>query len=89
MFFDESRHSVIRKMRASAESAEVDVQQKRSDLDFDRAHKLIQLVQDIEKIKDPAVRENVLAILKRSYADLELDNKQIQKIWDKERAKGS
>ena len=59
LFYDEGRQALLDRVRAATELQRLGVEEKRMQLTFEQANKLIDLVQKIDKIKDPAIRERV------------------------------
>jgi len=63
MFYEDGRQALLKHLRAQAESAELDVQKKRMELDFAKADKVLDLLDRIEKIRDPAFKATVRSVL--------------------------
>ena len=59
LFFEEGRQAVVERVRASTKLKQLEVQEKETNLSFHSANKLIDLVQKVDKIKDPGTRERV------------------------------
>lgn len=59
LFYDEGRQALLKRVRANTELKKIEVEQKKVDLNFRQATNLIELIQKIEKIKDPHIRETV------------------------------
>lgn len=57
LFFREGRQALLDRARARTDLEVLAVQQKRMEIEFQRASKAIDLVQQVEKIKDPQIRE--------------------------------
>jgi hypothetical protein len=59
LFYDEGRQAILESVRATRDLKKLEVKTKEMDLTFQGAAKIIDLVQRVEKIKDPHVREKV------------------------------
>jgi hypothetical protein len=70
LFYEEGREALLERMRANTELAKLTVKEKEDKLYFDRANKSVDLVQKIEKIKDPHVKERVQDVLSASLGGL-------------------
>jgi hypothetical protein len=70
LFYEEGRQALLERMRANTELAKLTVKEKEDKLSFDRANKLVELVQKVEKIKDPHVKERVQDVLSASLSRL-------------------
>jgi hypothetical protein len=68
---DQGREALTRRLLAETRSKELAVRHQELTFEFDRANKTIELVNKIEKIKDPAVKERVIRIISRNAAQLE------------------
>jgi len=79
MFYVDGRRALLQHLRAQAESEELDVQKKKMELEFAKADKTLDLLQRIEKIKDPVLKEKVRFALTQNMqtlgakGDLEVD----------------
>jgi hypothetical protein len=78
LFWDEGRQNLLRRLKARTESDELDVEKKRSDLDFDRATKLVALYKEIEKIKDPMAQQCFLHAFRINLERLGIDPSEIE-----------
>ena len=59
LFFDETRQAIVDRIRATTKLKQLEVQEKELNLNYQSANKLIELVQKVDKIKDPNTREKV------------------------------
>ena len=70
LFYDEGRQALLERMRANTELKKLAVKEKEMLLGFERANKFVDLVQKIEKIKDPHVKERIRRALASNAAGL-------------------
>jgi hypothetical protein len=70
LFYEEGRQALLDRMRANTALKKLAVEQTETRLAFEKANKLIDLVQKIEKIKDPEMRERVSHTLSASLSGL-------------------
>lgn len=70
MFYSEGRNSLLRNLRAKTESTELDVRLKEMELEFGRVEKTIDILQRIDKIKDPAAKQRVFDLFANNMAVL-------------------
>lgn len=66
LFFDEGRQAVVERVRANTELTKLEVDKKRLEVGMQRANGMIDLYNKIEKIKDPAIKEQMKAELSRN-----------------------
>jgi hypothetical protein len=59
LFFEESREAIVRRVRAGTKLKELEAQEKEISLSFQSANKLIDLVKQVDAIKDADTRERV------------------------------
>ncbi len=57
LFYEEGRQAVLENVRATTDLKKLDVKAREMDLMFQSANKLVDLVQKVEKIKDPHTQE--------------------------------
>lgn len=62
-FWPAGREALLRQLEARTRQQELAVEQKKLDLDTQRARSVIDLVQRIEKIKDAKSREKIRSVL--------------------------
>ena len=70
LLISEGRENLIRRLEAQTRGEELNTLKKELDLEFDKANKIIELVQKIEKIKDPKVRQRVKELLAKNTHEL-------------------
>jgi hypothetical protein len=61
IFYLDGRDALLRRAKARTELEELAVEQKRLEIESQRANNVIELVQKVEKIKDPQLRERARA----------------------------
>jgi hypothetical protein len=59
LFFEEGRQAIVERVRAGTRLKQLEVREKEINVTFQAANKLIDLVQKVDKIKDPGTREKV------------------------------
>lgn len=63
LFYDQGRQAVLSKVRATTELKWLEVRQKSYDIKLQAADRLIEMIQKIEKIKNPELREQMHGLL--------------------------
>jgi hypothetical protein len=63
LFYDQGRQALLSRMRATTELKWLEVAQKSNDITLQGADRLIELIQKIEKIKNPTLREQMHELL--------------------------
>ena len=64
MFYPAGREALLRRSKARTELEELAVEQKKLEIASQRANIAIELVQKVEKIKDPQLRETMRAAIR-------------------------
>jgi hypothetical protein len=59
LFYGAGRDALLRSAEARARSLELDVEHKQLEIEMKRATNILDLIQRVEKIKDPKLREKV------------------------------
>jgi hypothetical protein len=86
MFYATGRETLLRRATAHVELDELAVEQKRVEVDTLRAKNMIEIVQKVEKIQDPQLREKVRAAILRSYILQPPDSASAnRKAWNQDR----
>jgi hypothetical protein len=62
MFYREGRQALLERTRARTDLEMLAVQEKRMELEFQRANNAIDLVQRLEQIKDPHLRKTLSSV---------------------------
>jgi hypothetical protein len=70
LFYDQGRQALLERVRATTDLRKLDVDQREMDINFQKANKIIELIQKIEKIKDPDVRERVQEVISSNMTTL-------------------
>jgi hypothetical protein len=70
LFYDEGRQALLQRVRATTELKQLDVRQKKMEVRYEEANRLVDLVKKIEGIKDPHLRETVRDSLSTSMVAL-------------------
>jgi hypothetical protein len=73
IFYPEGRQALLERARARTDLEVLAVEQKRMEIEFQRANNVIDLVQKVEKIKDSEVREKARAAISFSIRKLPSD----------------
>jgi hypothetical protein len=63
LFYDEGRQALLERMQATTQLKKLGVEEKKMHIAYERANKAINLIQKVEKIKDPAVRDQIKNML--------------------------
>ncbi len=71
LFYSEVRTAIIERAQAKTELAKLAVEEKRTDIAFNRANKYVELAQKVGKIKDPCVRAQMERIISSNLITLE------------------
>jgi hypothetical protein len=73
-FYSEGRTALLERVRAKTELEKLAVEQKRTDIAFERANKYVDLAQKVAKIKDPWVRAQTERVISSNLVALEKES---------------
>jgi len=70
VFHREGQQALLDSVRARADLLLLAVEQKRVEIEFQRANNIVDLAQNVEKIKDPQLRQKAMAAISSSGRSL-------------------